>query len=234
VTAAAVIGAGRTVTDTRGTYDSLAALYVPVAAVVFGLVLLALVVVAVRFRAGRGHAPSRRSHSPRLEIAYAVVLGVISGVLVWRSYVALSEADPLPAQAAGDPHPSARQPSLTIAIAASRWNWRFTYPRGVVQTGDGHTRYPVLVVPDREPVRFRLTSLDVIHALWFPALRAKYDAVPGRTNIFDLAFERRLDYSTVRCSEFCGDYHDQMRVRVDVRPRAAFDAWLRNRQAAAG
>jgi cytochrome c oxidase subunit 2 len=213
--------------DTRGAYDALARLYLPMAIGVFALVVVALVIVAVRFRAGRGHVPAQGARSTRLEIAYAVVLGLVAGVLVWRSYEALSQADPLPAQAATAP-----APALRIGIVASRWNWRFTYPRGVVQTGDGRTRYPVLVVPDRVPVRFTLTSRDVVHALWVPALKAKYDALPGRTNVFDLAFRRGLDYSTVRCSEFCGDYHDQMRVRVDVRPRPAFDSWLRRRQAA--
>ena len=52
-------------------------------------------------------------------------------------------------------------------------------------------------------------------------------------NVFDVRFARGLDYSTARCSEFCGGFHDQMRFRVDVRRPAAFDAWLRGREAAA-
>jgi cytochrome c oxidase subunit 2 len=219
--------------DTRETYDGLAALYVPVAAVVFGVILLALLVVAIRFRSGRGHEPAQRDRSLWAETAYAVGLGLVAGVLLWRSFVALSDADPLPAQAAGDPHALGRAPALAIGIVASRWNWRFTYPGGVVQTGDGRDRLPVLVVPAGRPVRFSLTSRDVIHAFWVPALKAKYDAIPGRTNRFDLAFPAGRDYSTVRCSEFCGDFHDQMRVRVDPRAPAAFRTWLRQRQAAA-
>ncbi|MEA2129794.1 MAG: cytochrome c oxidase subunit, partial [Solirubrobacteraceae bacterium] len=89
-----------------------------------------------------------------------------------------------------------------------------------------------LVVPAGAPVRFRLTSRDVVHALWIPELRAKYDAMPGYTNIFDLRFALGGDYATARCSEFCGEQHDRMLLRVDVRAPAAFDAWLRGRQEA--
>jgi cytochrome c oxidase subunit II len=119
-----------------------------------------------------------------------------------------------------------------VGVVASRWNWRLTYPGGVVQTGDGRTRPATLVVPAGRPVRFRLTSRDVVHALWVPELRAKYDAMPGYTNVFDLRFDLHGDYSTVRCSEFCGDLHDAMLLHVDVRAPAAFDAWLRGRQEA--
>jgi cytochrome c oxidase subunit II len=90
----------------------------------------------------------------------------------------------------------------------------------------------MLVVPAGRPVRFRLTSRDVVHALWIPALRAKYDAMPGYVNAFALRFAPGLDYSTARCSEFCGDLHDEMRLRVEVRPPAAFDSWLRTRRGA--
>jgi len=48
-------------------------------------------------------------------------------------------------------------------------------------------------------------------------------------NTFTLRFASGLDYSTVRCSEFCGELHDQMRMHVDVRSPVDFDAWLRTR-----
>ena len=218
--------------DTRGPYDQLASLYLPIAALVFALVAVALVVVAIRYRARPGRAPSTRQTAPRLEIAYALALALVAGLLLWRSFTAMSDSDPVVARAATAP--AAGPAGLTIGIVASRWNWRLTYPGGVVQSGDGRTRPATLVVPAGRPVRFRLTSRDVVHALWIPELRAKYDAMPGYTNVFDLRFEAGRDYSTARCSEFCGDLHDQMLLRVDVRAPAAFDGWLRARQEALG
>jgi cytochrome c oxidase subunit 2 len=216
--------------DTRGPYDQVASLYVPIAAVVFVLVALALVVVAVRYRARPGREPSARQSAPRLEIAYAVALAAVAALLLWRSFTAMSDSDDVVARAT--PAAGAGTTGLTIGVVASRWNWRLAYPRGVAQSGDGRTRPATLVVPAGRPVRFRLTSRDVVHALWVPELRAKYDAMPGYTNVFDLRFDLHGDYSTVRCSEFCGDLHDKMLLRVDVRAPAAFDAWLRGRQEA--
>jgi cytochrome c oxidase subunit 2 len=216
--------------DTRGPYDQLASLYLPIAAVVFALVALALVVVAVRFRARPGHEPSDQMTAPRLELGYALALAVVAALLLWRSFAAMSDSDPVVARAA--PAAGAGAAGLTVGVVASRWNWRLAYPGGVVQSGDGRTVPATLVVPAGRPVRFRLTSRDVVHALWIPELRAKYDAMPGYTNVFDLRFDPGRDYSTARCSEFCGDLHDRMLLRVDVRAPAAFDAWLRRRQEA--
>jgi cytochrome c oxidase subunit 2 len=217
--------------DTRGPYDRLEALYLPVAGVVFVLVVAALVVIAVRFRARPGRAPSQRRSAPVLEISYALALAVVAGLLLWRSFAAMSDSDPVVARAAAAP--GAGPAGLTIGIVASRWNWALSYPGGVTQTGDGLDRPATLVVPAGAPVRFRLTSRDVVHALWVPELRAKYDAMPGYTNVFDLRFDLGADYSATRCSEFCGELHDRMLLRVDVRTPAAFDAWLRGRQGAA-
>jgi cytochrome c oxidase subunit 2 len=215
--------------DTRSVFSGLFDLYVPIAAGVFALVVVVLAVILVRDRArGDGPAPSRRSGAPRLELLYAVALGLIAAFLVWRSFDAVHRTDGTVARAARAP--MAGPAGLTIGLVAAKWNWRFVYPGGVVEQGDGPARLPTLVVPADEPVRFRLTSLDVVHAFWIPETRFKYDAVPGRTNTFDLAFDPRIDYRDDRCSEFCGQYHEQMRFHVAVKAPAAFRAWLRARQ----
>lgn len=224
------------VTDAQGAYDRLYNVYLPVAIVVFVLVALALVVVALRFRSERHPEPSTRNSSARLELAYTVMLGVIAAVLLWRSYDALSTVgapteSSSAEQAAASPVP-ARASHLQVGVVASRWNWRFSYPGGVVQTGAGLTHPAVLVVPAGTDVDFRMTSRDVVHALWIPALRAKYDATPGYTNAFTLRFAPGRDYSTARCSEFCGEYHDLMTFGIRVLPRGQFDAWLSRRRAA--
>lgn len=218
--------------STRGVFDRLANVYLPVALVVIGLVLAALTVVAVRFRARPGREASTRSASPKLEMAYAVGLAVVAGLLLWQTYVAMRDIDLVAERASAAS--GAERPALTVGIVASRWNWRFSYPGGVVQTGDGRGGFANLVVPAGQPVRFRLSALDVEHAFWIPALRYKFDAVPGAVNVFDLRFAPGLDYSTARCSEFCGEYHDQMRFRVTVMAPDAFRRWLRVRQAIVG
>jgi cytochrome c oxidase subunit 2 len=217
--------------DTRDAFSGLFDLYVPIAAGVFAVVALALAVILVRDRATRRPAPSRKASAPRLELAYALGLGLIAAFLVWRSFDAVHRTDGTVARAA--PAPGAGPAGLTVDVVAAKWNWRFVYPGGVVEEGDGPDRLPTLVVPARRPVRFRLTSRDVMHSFWIPAARYKADAIPGRTNVFDMAFDPGVDYREDRCSEFCGQYHDQMQFLVSVRSPAAFASWLRGRQAAA-
>jgi cytochrome c oxidase subunit 2 len=214
--------------DTRGAFSSIFDLYVPVAAGVFALVVLALAVILVRDRARDGRPPSRVAGAPRLEIAYALALTLVAAFLVWRSFDTVHRVDGTVAHAA--PAPGAGPAGLTVGLVAAKWNWRFEYPGGVVQQGDGPDLLPTLVVPAGQPVRFRLTSIDVVHAFWIPAARFKYDAVPGRVNVFDLVFDAGVDYRDNRCSEFCGQYHEQMQFRVSVRSPAAFRAWLRRGQ----
>ncbi|HEY4096745.1 MAG TPA: cytochrome c oxidase subunit II [Baekduia sp.] len=219
--------------DTRSAFSGLFDLYVPIAGGVFAVVVLALVVILVRDRAGTGRVASRRSSAPRLELGYAVALGLIAAFLVWRSFDAVHRVDGVTAHAA--PAPGAGPAGLTVGLVAAKWNWRFVYPGGVVEQGDGPDHLPVLVVPAGQPVRFRLTSLDVVHSFWIPAARFKYDAIPGRANVFDLLFRKGIDYRDDRCSEFCGQYHEQMRFTVSVRTPSAFRAWLSGRrQQAAG
>jgi cytochrome c oxidase subunit 2 len=214
--------------DTRSAFSGVFDLYVPIAAGVFAIVVLALAVILIRDRARPGHRPSRRSAAPPLELGYAVGLALVAALLVWRSFDAVHRIDGVRARAA--PAPGAGPAGLTVELVAAKWDWRFVYPGGVVEQGRAPQRLPTLVVPAGQPVRFRLTSLDVVHAFWIPEARYKYDAVPGRANVFDMTFDPAVRYSDDRCSEFCGQYHDQMRFRVSVRPPAAFRAWLRARQ----
>ena len=53
------------------------------------------------------------------------------------------------------------------------------YPAyGVHASGAALSGRQPFVVPAGEAVRFNLTSADVIHAFWIPALRYKHDADP--------------------------------------------------------
>jgi cytochrome c oxidase subunit 2 len=214
--------------DTRDAFSRLFDLYVPIAAGVFAMVVVALAVILIRDRARAGHRPSGRASAPRIELTYAVALVLVAAFLVWRSFDGVHRVDGVAARAA--PAPGAGPAGLTVGVVAAKWNWRFVYPGGVAEQGDRPDHLPTLVVPAGQPVRFRLTSLDVVHAFWIPQARYKYDAVPGRANVFDMTFDPAIDYTDDRCSEYCGQYHEQMRFRVSVRSPAAFRAWLAGRQ----
>ena len=61
--------------------------------------------------------------------------------------------------------------SLEIRVNAKQWSWEFVYPNGGSR--------PDLHVPAHKPVKLVLSSADVLHSFFVPALRVKRDVVPG-------------------------------------------------------
>ncbi len=59
------------------------------------------------------------------------------------------------------------------------------------------------------PVTLNLTSADVIHGFWVPAMRLKNDTVPGL--VTTIKFTPRLPgrYHII-CTQFCGVLHSEM------------------------
>jgi len=76
-------------------------------------------------------------------------------------------------------------------------------------------------VPVDTPVKFRLTSTDVIHGFLLPATNVNTMVVPGFVAEVRTTFSRPGVYN-MPCHEFCGDGHHGMWARVNVLPREQF------------
>ena len=63
-----------------------------------------------------------------------------------------------------------------------------------------------MLVPTFLPIRFMVTSADVIHSWTIPSFGVKIDAVPGRINQFCFSVKRSGVYFG-QCSEICGANH---------------------------
>lgn len=115
----------------------------------------------------------------------------------------------------------AAEGDYTIAVSGEQWWWRVTYqtPDGPVESANE------LVLPAGRAVTLELSSPDVIHALWVPALGGKVDMIPGRTTRLVLEATRPGTYRGV-CAEFCGASHALMAFPVEVLPADEFEAWL--------
>ncbi|MGC1478984.1 MAG: cytochrome c oxidase subunit II [Chthoniobacterales bacterium] len=111
--------------------------------------------------------------------------------------------------------------SLRVHVSGEMWWWRVEYelPDGRRFRSDNEIRLPV-----GEPVQFVLTSGDVIHSFWIPALGGKVDMIPGRTSHLALEPTRVGRFRGV-CAEFCGASHALMAFDVVVTERADFDEW---------
>ena len=76
-------------------------------------------------------------------------------------------------------------------------------------------------VPADTPVKFRLTSPDVIHGFLLPATNVNTMVVPGFIAEVRTSFSRAGVYN-MPCNEFCGGGHHGMWARVRVVPREQF------------
>jgi cytochrome c oxidase subunit II len=117
------------------------------------------------------------------------------------------------------------QDALEIYVVGRMWMWQFQHP-------DGPREIDELHVPLGQPVRLIMTSQDVIHSLYVPAFRTKYDVIPGRyTNLW---FEAtRPGVYHLFCAEYCGTDHSGMRGQVVVMEPREYQRWLTENQTGA-
>jgi cytochrome c oxidase subunit 2 len=190
--------------------------YLPIALAVFAVVVAAFAFAAVRYRARDGRAPRPTRERTRIEAAIATLLAAIVVVLVVTTFTANARITDTARHGA---------PGFRVDVLAYRWGWQFTYPSlpGVVdRTRPGAA--PVLHVPARTTVRFRLRTQDVTHAFWVPAVRYKADAWPDTVRTFDLVFDEGPAIAG-HCAQFCGLKHSDMTFTVNAMAPAAFRAW---------
>jgi cytochrome c oxidase subunit 2 len=113
--------------------------------------------------------------------------------------------------------------ALVVEITGYQWWWEVRYPaEGITTANEMH-------IPVGRAVALRLTSADVIHSFWVPALGGKLDLLPDKTNTLVLEADepgRHLN----RCAEFCGLQHTLMGMDVVAEPPEAFAAWVAGRQ----
>jgi cytochrome c oxidase subunit 2 len=207
-------------TDTRAQFHRLfGEIYLPVTLTVGAIVVLVILFAAIRYRRGSGRAPGGPTDRPVLESLYAVTIAIIVAGLVWATFTAEAKVDEV-----------STTPGLRVDVTAFKWQWRFAYPGLGVRPSIGtDSHHAELVVPADTVVGFRMTSRDVIHALWIPAVRFKRDAFPNRSTSFDLVFDKPGTFPG-RCAEFCGLEHAGMTLEVHVLRKRAFDAWLAARR----
>ena len=115
------------------------------------------------------------------------------------------------------------QHAIKISVIARMWWWEVRY------TDSAGGRDIVLAneirVPLGQPVYLGLSSADVIHSFWVPALAGKVDMVPGRVHGMTLQADRAGVYRA-QCAEYCGEQHARMALHVVAQSPSEFAAWL--------
>lgn len=200
-----------------------------ITSIVVGLFVWGLIGwVVVRYRKKHAdEAPRQSRYNLPLELLYTLVPFLIIGVLFFFTV-----------QAQNGVLAKAEEPAATINVIGQKWSWTFNYMEAdnpavgaVVHAKGTIDQIPDLYLPVDQPVRFNLTSADVIHSFWIPDFYFKLDVIPGRTNSFDVT-PTKLGTFTGRCAELCGTYHAAMLFNVHVVSSEEYTAHLNELKAA--
>ena len=190
--------------------DSLFWLVFWIATVVFALVFVAILVIVFFFR-DRGkegaREPKQTHGSTRLEVAWTVIPALILAGIAIPTIPAIFDLT------------ECSEDAMEVEVIGHQWWFEYRYPDAGVTTAN------VLVMPVDQEVCANLTSADVLHNFWVPALHGKRYLVPGQTTILPLEASETGEFWG-HCAEFCGLSHSLMRARVNVVQPAEFDAWV--------
>jgi cytochrome c oxidase subunit 2 len=174
--------------------------------VLFLMIAVPAVYFAWRYRYQPGRVTPHQTHNTALEILWSVLpLVLCIGIFFWgldgyfKFVVAPGE-------------------SLEIQVTAKQWLWAFEYPDGSRTVNDVH-------VPVNKPVKFVMTSEDVLHDFFVPDMRVKHDVIPGRYT--EIWFTPTLPGKTVfTCAEYCGKDHSSMKGMLTVENDADFAQFM--------
>jgi cytochrome c oxidase subunit 2 len=235
----------RGVTDiSRKIYDLHMTIFwvcVAIGVIVFGAMIWSLVF----YRKSRGAvADVTLVHNTRVEFVWTIVpvfILVAMAVPAARTLVEIEDTS---------------RTELTIKVTGFQWGWQYDFLddgvsyfshldrrsnaarellSGIDPASVDHYLLNVdhaLVVPVATKVRLLITGADVIHSWWVPAFGVKKDAIPGFVN--EAWFKVDADKPGLyrgQCAELCGRDHGFMPIVVDVRSKADFAAWLKEKAA---
>jgi len=200
-----------------------------IAALIVGIIVWALIIwCVVRYRKRGDELPRQTAYNLPLEIVYTVIPFLIIAVLFFFTVVTQNKVQE-----------RSKNPDLTVAVNAFKWNWQFVYPDSPgpdgtpVNTVGNSEEIPILVLPTDRTIRFEVASADVIHSFWVPEFLFKLDVIPGnengRNNVFDVTVNKEGAY-VGRCAELCGTYHAYMNFEVRAVSGSDFDAYIAARQ----
>ncbi|MGZ3658885.1 MAG: cytochrome c oxidase subunit II [Bdellovibrionota bacterium] len=111
-----------------------------------------------------------------------------------------------------------RMDEYEVNVIGQQWQWTAQYANGKTLTNE-------FFIPKGRPVRFVITSKDVLHSFFIPEFRVKQDAVPGQFTTLHATPTLAGDFH-VFCAQYCGTAHSKMLATVHVLEPEDFQKWL--------
>ena len=169
-----------------------------------------MIYFAVRYRrrGGVDHPTDGIEGSNLLEAIWTIVPTVICIYVAAYGYIIYDDLRDIPKD----------NEAVTINVLGQKWKWDFEYPNGKKTTNE-------FVVPVDEPVKLIMTSTDVLHSFFVPAMRVKNDVIPKQYTYLWFKPVKTGSYYTF-CTEYCGTHHSAMLATLRVVSRAEYDRWL--------
>lgn len=203
---------------------------VAIGILVYGVMIYAIIL----HRKAAGHNAATFHESTTVEIIWTIIPFIILIVMAVPATRTLIYMD------------NTHNADLTIKITGHRWFWQYEYLDDEINffsylstTEDAikniapkseHYLLEVdkpLVVPVGKKIRFLVTSKDVIHSWWVPALGIKKDGIPGFINeSWALIDTDKPGIYRGQCAELCGAKHGYMPIVVEAKPETEYRTWL--------
>ncbi|MEQ8586855.1 MAG: cytochrome c oxidase subunit II [Thalassobaculaceae bacterium] len=190
-------------------------------------VLALLVYVCIRFKRSNNPTPTKTTHNTLLEVAWTGIPALILVVIAFYSFPLLYKQD------------KAVDPDMTVKVQAHQWYWNYEYPDEEIvfdsylvpddQIGPDQVRLldvdNRMVVPVGKKVQVLVTTYDVMHSFFVPALAVQIYGTPGRVNETWFQVDKPGVYYG-QCNQICGIDHSRMPIVVEAMEQEAYDAWL--------
>ena len=147
-----------------GNVDALYIFLVIVSAMMTGLIFVALVYFAARYRKQEGVLAEQIEGSTPLELTWTIIpFFVFMVIFLWGAVVYFKEHTP-------------PRDATEVYVVAKQWMWKLEHAEGQREINELH-------VPVGRDVKLIMTSQDVIHSFYVPAFRIKQDVLPGRYTV---------------------------------------------------
>jgi cytochrome c oxidase subunit 2 len=186
-------------------------LFIMIGVFIVVMAIFTFVIVRYRRRPGQNEIPEQVEGNHKLEVIWTVIPLILLLIL----------AVPTVTMTFDHAEKHAGEDVIQVNVIAHQFWWEFEYPELGIKTAQD------LYIPTGKKIQFALTSKDVIHSFWIPALGGKTDNNPGMVNNMWL----EADYPGIykgKCAELCGASHAYMDFKVVAVEPDKFDTWAAN------
>jgi len=188
-----------------GNVDALYIFLLIITALMTGLIFVAILYFAARYRAQPGVVAEQIEGSTPLELTWSIIpFFVFMAIFLAGAIVYFKGRTP-------------PRDSTEVYVVAKQWMWKLEHAEGQREINELH-------VPVGRDIKLIMTSQDVIHSFYVPAFRMKQDVLPGR---YTVAWFRATKPGTYHlfCAEYCGTQHSGMIGSIIVMEPAQYEAW---------